>query len=196
MRVLVVYCHPVETSVAAALHDEAVAALRAAGHDVQDLDLYAEGFDPVLNRQGRIDYHDESRNRRSIERYVEQSRWAEGLVVVYPTWWYGLPAMLKGYFDRVWVPGVAFGFDAQGHITTGQLSNIRKIAGVTTSGAPWWVTELYMGNPGKRLIKRGFRKLCAPGCAFEWYQHYDIDRSTPASRAAFLAKVRTGLRAF
>ena len=60
MRVLVLFAHPVETSFSAALHRAVVDALKAAGHEVDDCDLYAEDFNPVLSREERLDYHDET----------------------------------------------------------------------------------------------------------------------------------------
>src|SRR6478736_372001 len=108
MRVLVVYCHPVETSFHAALHQEVLRNLRAAGHEVDDCDLYAEGFDPVLSREERLGYHEVPSNQLPLKRHVERLQWAEGIVFCFPTWCFGLPAMLKGYFDRLLLPGVAF----------------------------------------------------------------------------------------
>ena len=107
MRFLVIYAHPVEESFVSALHRCVVKALREAGHEVDDCDLYAEGFQPVLTRDERRAYHDVTANRadRDGDRAAAP---CEGLVLVFPTWWYGMPAMLKGYIDRVWLPGVAF----------------------------------------------------------------------------------------
>ena len=72
MRVLVVYCHPVAESFAAAAHRIVLEALRKAGHEVTDVDLYAEEFDPVMNRQERLDYHNPERNERLVKRYDDQ----------------------------------------------------------------------------------------------------------------------------
>jgi putative NADPH-quinone reductase len=104
MRVLVIYCDPTETSFASVLHRTVLQALRSRGHEIMDLDLYAEAFDLRCRaRNGRnMRYHD------TVARYASQLAQAEAVVAVYPTWWYGLPAMLKGYFDRVWAPGIAF----------------------------------------------------------------------------------------
>ena len=77
MRVLVVYCHPVETSFHAALHQEVLRNLRAAGHEVDDCDLYAEGFNPVLSREERLGYHDVPGNQLPLAGYVERLQWAE-----------------------------------------------------------------------------------------------------------------------
>jgi putative NADPH-quinone reductase len=84
MRVLYVYCHPLPESYHAALRDRARAALVATGHDVDLLDLYAEGFDPVLGAAGRRDYHDLALNRRGLERQIERLQHAEALVVQFP----------------------------------------------------------------------------------------------------------------
>lgn len=195
MRVLLVYSHPVDSSFNAAVHVAVREALRSAGHQVDDLDLYAEGFDPVLSRQDRLGYHDAPDNQAKLAPYVARLKAAEALVLVFPTWWYGMPAMLRGWFERVWLPGVAFGLDQSGVITP-QLGNIRKMAVVTTSGAPWWMVHLYLGNPLRRIISRGLRRLCARGCSLTWLQHYDMDRSTPESRARFLEKVGRTLRRF
>jgi NAD(P)H dehydrogenase (quinone) len=107
MRVLVIYCHPVAESFASAAHRTVLEGLAEAGHEVTDVHLYAEHFDPVMSRQERLDYLNTERNERLVQRYDDQLAVAEALVLVYPSWWYGVPAMLKGYFDRVWQPGVA-----------------------------------------------------------------------------------------
>ena len=108
MRVLVIFCHPVESSYNAALHAEVVTQLKLAGHEVDDCDLYAENFNPVMSREERLGYHEVPDNEKPVQSYVDRLRNAEALVFCFPTWCFGLPAMLKGYFDRVLMPGVAF----------------------------------------------------------------------------------------
>ena len=108
MRVLVLFAHPVETSFAAALHAKAVETLRARGHEVDDCDLNAEGFDPVMTRQDRIEYYDLTVNRRRVAPYVDRLLAAEALVFSFPVWNMGFPAILKGFVDKVFLPGVSF----------------------------------------------------------------------------------------
>jgi len=191
MRHLVIYAHPVETSYGAALRDQVLQSLRRGGHEVRLIDLYAEGFDPVLSRQERIDYHTPGLNERHVRSHIDHLRWAEALVFVYPTWWYGLPAMLKGWIDRAWVPEVAFTLQKQGPIR-GLLGNIRRLVIVTTAGSPWWWLKL-MGSPGRATIMRGLRMICHWRCRCLWLAHYKMDVSTPESRAAFLAKAASRL---
>jgi len=192
MRCLVVYAHPVEDSYCAALRDRAMRSLSEAGHEVRLIDLYAEGFDPVLSRAERLAYHTPGDNERTVRRHIERIKWAEALVFVYPTWWYGLPAMLKGWFDRVWVPYVTFTLPPQGPIR-GLMDNIVRLVVVTTAGSPrLWLT--LMGNPGRDTIMRGVRALCHRRCRRIWLAHYRIDHSTPESRKAFLDRVDARLR--
>src|SRR5580704_14187490 len=96
MRVLVLYAHPVETSFSAALHRQVVESLRGRGHDVDDCDLNVEGFDPVMSRQQRLDYHNTAINRASVAPYVDRLLAAEAIVFVFPVWNYGFPAIMKG----------------------------------------------------------------------------------------------------
>ena len=80
MRVLVLFAHPVETSFVAATHTKLVEVLCAKGHAVDDCDLYAEAFDPVMSRQDRIEYHNVAVNRRNVAPYVDRLLAAEALV--------------------------------------------------------------------------------------------------------------------
>jgi NAD(P)H dehydrogenase (quinone) len=100
MRVLVVYAHPLRDSFAAALRDVIVARLREGGHEVDHCDLCAEGFDPVLTPEERRAYNTAQPDLAAVESHVARLRAAEVLVLCFPTWWYGMPAILKGWFDR------------------------------------------------------------------------------------------------
>ena len=109
MRVHVVHAHPVETSYNRALFNAAVEALTAAGHTVDPLNLYDEVFEAVMSREERLNYHEVPDNLTpEIAPYVERLRAADAIVFVHPVWNYGYPAILKGYFDRIFLPGVSF----------------------------------------------------------------------------------------
>jgi NAD(P)H dehydrogenase (quinone) len=195
MRLLVVFCHPDPDSYGAALLRTATTALRAAGHELRVIDLYAEGFDPVFSRAEKRSYlTDTAQNVAGVAAHVEALRWAEGWIAVYPTWFYGLPAMFKGWLDRVWLPGVAFRV-ASGRKRTigGELHHIRRFVGITTSGAPWWWLRV-IGDPGRSLLMKGLRPLYARGCRMTWLQLHDMNHVTQADREAFLAKVDRTLR--
>ena len=160
MRVLVVYCHPVEDSFCAAVRDTAVAAIRAKGCEARVFDLYAEKFDPVMRPEERLAYNERAPEDPALQAHIEGLRWAEALVFIYPTWWYGLPAMLKGWLDRVWAKDVVFTFGGTRKSIEPLMGHIRKIAVVTTCGAPWW-WSVVVGQPGRKTIVRGIRAYFA-----------------------------------
>jgi NAD(P)H dehydrogenase (quinone) len=186
MKVLLVYCHPRPDSYCASLRDAALAALRGRGHEVTLRDLYAEDFRPALSAEERGRYEDAEPCLEGLEAEVAALRDAEALVLVHPTWWYGMPAMLKGWFDRVWAPGVAFSLG--GGAIRPLLRNIRRIAVVTTYGSPRWLLW-FIGHPDRKVVGRGVRRLCARGCRLDWLALTDMDRRRQAERAAFLARV-------
>ena len=189
MRVLVVLAHPVRESFAHAVCASAVTGFARAGHEVRVLDLYAMGFDPVLSRDDRLGYHTPGENEAPVAEHLDHLRWAEALVFVYPTWWYSLPAMLKGWIDRVWVPFATFELPQGLAPVQGRMQNIRLIGGFSTYGSPWWWIRLVSGDPGRRIVMKGLRPLCHRRCRSFWLGHYRMDSSTPASRARFLRKV-------
>ena len=193
MRVLVVYCHPCPDSFTAAVRDRAIEALHKAGHETRLIDLYAEGFNPVISAEERRGYHTPGENERPVAEHLERLRWAEGLIFVYPTWWYGLPAMLKGWLDRVFVPHATFKMPERGKPIARVMTNIRLVGAISTLGSPrwwWWV----MGAPGRRTLLTGISVLCARGCETFWLAHHRIDSSTPESRQSFLDRVGGRLR--
>jgi putative NADPH-quinone reductase len=194
MRVLVIYCHPVETSYNAALHAEVVAQLKKAGHEVDDCDLYAEGFNPVMSREERLGYHEVPANEIPVQSYVDRLRWAEALVFCFPTWCFGLPAMLKGYFDRVLMPGVAFDLTDPQNVKP-SLTHIKRISAVVTYGRPRW-TAWYMGDPPRKIITRYLKLLTGGMCMTDYHAHYHMNVATPSSLNRFKDKVGLAMAKF
>lgn len=195
MRILVVWAHPLADSYSAALKDRAVEALARAGHDIDLLDLYAEEFDPVLSAQERRDYHEIGPNLANVSAHVERLRAAEGLLLIFPTWSFGYPAILTGWLQRVWIPGVAFGLREEGGPIIRGILNIRRVAAVTTTGSPWWYV-LAVGNPAKRVLKRGHRAMFARGCRVKWLDLNNMNKDSPNKRKKYLARVERTLPPF
>ena len=193
MKVLVLYAHPCGESFGAALHERVIGTLRQRGHEVDDCDLYAEGFDPVLSPAERRGYHDTASNTLPVADHVVRLRRAEALVLVFPVWNYGYPAILKGFFDRVFLPGVSF--ELRDGKARGGLTNIRRLAAVTSYGGTRFKAFL-AGDPPRRLIMRVLRATIRPFAPATYLAHYDMNRSTADSRSAFLAKVAASLRAW
>jgi putative NADPH-quinone reductase len=191
LKILLLYAHPVASSYAAALRDCAALALREAGHEVDLCDLNAERFDAVLSAQERSLYRQFPDNASGVSEHVARLRAAEGVVLVFPTWWYGMPAILKGYFDRVWVPGVAFDF-GPGAIRP-LLGHIRLFGVVTTYGSPWWFMLLYMGNPSRKVLMRGLSRLLPASAKRFWLPLYGMESASAWKRERFLQRIRLTL---
>jgi putative NADPH-quinone reductase len=194
VRVLIVFCHPSEQSYGAALFARARSTLEAAGHEVEVIDLYREGFDPVLSPEDWNDYlSDTDRLIAQVQRHVDALRRAEALVMVFPTWMYGPPALLKGWMERVWLPGVAFEVPkGKKKRARGLLTNIRSFTAITTSGSPWWWLRL-IRDPGRSMLTRGYRVLFHPRCRVRWLQLHDMNHASDRDRQRFLARVERRL---
>lgn len=189
MRALVVHCHPRADSFTAAVRDVVLARLAAAGAEVRVADLYDRGFDPVLSAAEWSGYLDSPANRAAVAQDVEDLVWCDTLIFVYPTWWYGLPAVLKGWLDRVLLPDVAFLMpDGVNRTIRPGLTHIVRMGVFTTCGASRLLTW-FVGAPGKRTLLRGVGLLCAPRCRKVFAAHYLMDSSTPDSRARHLKVV-------
>lgn len=193
MRVLVLYAHPVETSFNGALHRLIVERLVAGGHEVDDCDLYGEDFNPCLTSAERLAYHDARGPHDPVDPYVRRLLAAEALVLSFPVWNYGFPAILKGFFDRVFLPDVSFRM-VSGKATP-SLHNIRKVAAVTTYGGSRFRAML-MGNPPRKLVHRLLRSTVRPGAPVSYLAHYSMNLSTPESRERFMAKVASRMDSF
>ena len=193
MRALVVYAHPSPDSLTHALYEAATGALTAAGHDVVGLDLYAEELAPAMSEAERRAYHsDQPIIDPTVARHAELVRWADALVFVYPTWWMGLPAILKGWLERVLVPGVAFHLDPATNRVVSDLGAVRRVVGVTTYGSSWPAVRL-VHDGGRRTLLRALRMLCGRRCRTAWLALHSVDTATPGERDRFVARVEQRL---
>jgi NAD(P)H dehydrogenase (quinone) len=191
MRILYLYCHPLEESFHAGIRDVALETLRKAGHEVDLCDLYAEGFQPVLTAEMRRDYHDLAKNRAGIEGYVERLHAAEGLVVQFPTWAFGFPAMLKGFFDRLFSPGIAFDLSDPAKVKP-MLPKLRSVTGISTYGRPR-LQALFVGDPPRKMITRYLRWYAGPRASIRYLALYHMNIATEAQRKGFIARVAAEL---
>lgn len=189
MRALIVYCHPSPESFTNAVLNTVLDRLHAAGAETRVIDLYRKGFDPVLSRKAWEGYLDTQTNTEAVSEDVAALRWADTLVFVYPTWWYGLPAILKGWLDRVLLPEVAFHMpQAEGETIRPALTHITGLAVFTTCGASWWLTR-FIGAPGRRTLTRGVGLLCHPRRRTAFAALYLMDTVSAEARSKHLARV-------
>lgn len=202
MQVLIVYAHPEPSSFCAALRDRAVKTIRAAGHAATVSDLYAESFNPVAGRHdfttvadpGRFHYQSEQlhaarRNGFSdeIRREQDRVRSADVIVIIYPIWWAGPPAIFKGWLERVLAYGFAYE-DGQ-RFETGFFRGRRGLIGMTTGGTrERFSSEGVYGDidqvmwPTRRLALEYMGLTVEPP-----HVCYAVPRVTGAEREAYLS---------
>ena len=191
-RVLVVFAHPLQDSLAASLRDAVVGGLEAAGHEPDIVDLYADGFRPELTADERAVFKEPGyAPPAEVAGYCDRLKRAHGVVFVFPQWWFGMPAILKGFVDRVFAPDVAYRYEPDSPRITPLLDNLKTFHVVTTTGSPWWVAELIMRNPVRRQISLGIRKFCARDSSFRMLSMYALDTASREKCAAFVTRVRT-----
>ena len=191
LRALIVHAHPSPASFAAAACREVAAALIAGGHEVEVCDLYARGFDPVLSREALARYLDAPANRVGVESYVDSLLAAEALILIFPVWHDGPPAILKGYFDRVFVRGVVF--ELVDGVFYPRLHNIRRLGAVALYGADRARTRK-VGDLPRRFVKSNLTPLAAPDAALDYLAAYGMDAAGEAARRRFLGRVRRAFR--
>lgn len=179
MRILAVIDHPWTGSFNHAIFSTLVRAARLAGHKVDELDLHHERFDPVMRVEELAVYSSGRYLDPKVGDYQKRIEKAEYLFLVFPVWWETMPAMLKGFFDKVFLPDWAFSeLDA-----SPRLGHILGATVITTMGAPAAIhtavePALCRGTLGMVGVRR---------C--EWLNFTDVGRSDPGTRAAWLARV-------
>jgi putative NADPH-quinone reductase len=200
MRVHVVHAHPVETSYNRALFDAVCETLRARGDEVDALNLYDEEFRAAMTRQERLDYHDIPGNLTpEIRPFVDRLRACDKIVFVHPVWNYGYPAILKGYFDRIFLPGVSFVLEGGDEPDKGKLvpamKNIRKVAYITTYGGDRFRTWI-MGDPPRRLAMRWAWITFGTRLPPKYLALYNMNGATPERLTEVIEKVKREMAAF
>ena len=184
-RVLVVLGHPSNQSFPAALSSAYVASARAAGHDVQVLELGALDFDPVL----RDGYQQVQPLEPDLQHAQSLIRWAEHLVFVFPIWWGGIPALMKGFLDRVLLPGFAFRYK-RGSPFPEKLLAGRTAHLLVTLDTPPWYFRWFQHMPGLHQIRRTTLAFCGirPQSTLTFGPVLD---STERRRQSWLEQART-----
>ena len=191
MRALVIHAHPSPDSFSGSLFREVVAGFAETGAEVDACDLYAEGFDPVLPRETFRHYLDAPANRAGVEGHVERLLAAQALAFVFPVWHDGPPAILKGYFDRVFLRGVVF--EIVDGVFYPRLGHIRRLSAVALYGADRERSRR-VGDLPRRFVRHNLKPLVATDATYDYLGAYGMDRADADARTNFLHQVRRAFR--
>jgi putative NADPH-quinone reductase len=136
VKALVVFVHPDPDEFFVGLRDTAMAALRDAGNQVEMIDPYRDGFEAAMSATELNAYATEDPALDPVaRRYADLVTESRSIAFVFPMWWSGPPSMLKGFFDRVLVPGVAFRMSDDGRIHPG-LTHVHDIMVIAAAEPP------------------------------------------------------------
>jgi NAD(P)H dehydrogenase (quinone) len=195
VKVLLLVAHPCDDSFTHACAAAARVGLERAGHTVDTIDLHAERFVAAMSVDERTAYEtDQPILDPMVADHARRLGESEMLVFVYPTWWSGLPAILKGWLERVMVPGVGFVFDERtGKVRPG-LDHVRRIVGISSYGSPRWYVALVNDN-GRRVLTRALRMTCGWRTRTKWIGLYALDTVDEAARVEHLTTIETTMAA-
>lgn len=185
MRVLIVYAHPNASSFNHAMMEYCQQGLQAGGHEVRIKDLYAEDFDPVLRASDLAELQ-QGKIPAKIAHEHEDLLWAEGLVFIYPLWWFDRPAILKGWFDHVLTNGTAFEYSQEG--VKGLLQHQKALVLITAGGSE----EYFQQTDAEHLIYRPVTDGTLAFCGLNDVQHriyYNVPALSDAERADILQSI-------
>jgi len=190
VKCLVVFTHPLKDSLCGYFCDETVKHLTAKGYEVRLLNLYEQSFEPALQEAERQSYYAEQFDDSRLKQDIQLLQETESLVLVFPTWWFGFPAMLKGWFDRVWAPGHAYDHASDLGAIKPRLHNLKEVKVVTTLGSPWWVDLFVLRQPVKKVLKIALLGACTKGCKFKMLSFYKSEAASKDRVAAFVNKIK------
>ena len=166
MKTLIIYNHPHEGSFCSAIRDAVISGLDVGGHEYKVIDLDKDGFDPVMREKDLSAFVQASRNPEKeiegldtlVEVYVNKMRWAERIVMIFPIWWMTMPAMMKGFVDKVIFPGLVY--KMEGGKLVSQLSRLKQVVVITTMNTPAAIYESTFNNSIEgSLIKGTFNQI-------------------------------------
>ena len=191
MKCLIVLAHPLHDSLCYYLAQETIAHMKNKGYDLSVKDLYKENFEPALRAQERASYYAEMVIDECLQKDIAQLQETESLVLIFPTWWFSFPAILKGWFDRVWAPGYAYHHASNFGPITPNLTNLKELKVITTLGAPWWVDFFILQKPVKKVLKLALLGVCARKATFRMLSLYNSEKLDDLKIQTFVEKIKT-----
>ena len=190
MKALVVIAHPLKDSLCQHLAAKTIEHLTSKGYEVTVKDLYQESFTPALSIDERQSYLENKFDDSQLQQDITQLKDTESLYLIFPTWWFSFPAILKGWIDRVWAPGHAYDHASDYGPIKPKLDNLKEMRVVTTLGSPWWVDLFILRQPVKKVLKIALLGACAKSCNFKMLSLYSSESLNEAKVQKFVKKIQ------
>ncbi|MQS53147.1 NAD(P)H-dependent oxidoreductase [Companilactobacillus mishanensis] len=188
MKTVVVYCHPYEGSYCHALLESLLKGASKSGEEVDFIDLYKDNFNPVMSGRDLLGFvKHQSVDEQAID-YEERLKKADRLVLIFPIWWELMPAMMKGFIDKVIFPGSTYKYTKSGLGMISLLPNLQSTTVITTMNTPKLMYKFKFGNAVKKALllgsfkKSGFKNV-------KWVSLNMVKMSSKGKRQKWLDKV-------
>lgn len=186
MKKCIIIAHPWKGSFNHAIKDRLIKKINEKGYTVRVIDLYEDNFSPAISLNELKNYKEGQALDANVIRYQNILKEVDDLILIFPIWWYSMPAMIKGFVDKVMLKKFAYIESKTGLV--GQLINIKKVTIITTSQAPTWYIKFIKGNFIDKILRRGiFKDLGIKKSS--WINFPNIKTSTKINRANFLERL-------
>lgn len=185
MRVAVIFNHPYEGSFCNAILESVSTGLKKGNHELDLFHLDRDRFDPVMTVEDLKAFVDRRPLDPMVIEYTERLKKADHLVFIFPIWWELMPALTKGFIDRVIFPGVAYDHAVTGRGMVPKLTNLKGVTMITTMNTPAVLYRLVFGNAVRKALlvgtfwKLGYKNL-------KWINLTMVKSTTPARRQRWL----------
>lgn len=189
MNVLIVFNHPYIGSYCNALLDATIKGLRSANHQTELIHLDQEGFNPVMNSEDLKGFIGKSISDPKALEYSEKLKRADHLIFIFPIWWELMPALTKGFIDKVMFPGTAFDYTNKARTRMMPLfKNLKGITMITTMNTPKSLYRFLFGNAIKKAVFMGtFWKMGYKNR--EWISFNQVKQASQSKRESWLIEL-------
>lgn len=186
-KTLIVTCHPYDGSFCHALMESVSKGAVDAGNAVEVINLEADHFDPVMHSADLIGFLKHQSQDEQAQAYIEKVRSADHLVLIFPIWWELMPAMMKGFIDKVVFPGETFDYTHGGMGMRPLLPSLKSTTIITTMNTPKALYRWVFGNAIQRALVRGTLKKMGLRHV-QWFSCNMVKGSSDKRRQAWLAR--------
>lgn len=186
MKSLIILAHPYAKSFNHYIKDE-VEKILSSQKEVKVIDLYKDGFDPVLSQEDLRIYMQGKTSDTKVIEYQNDLMDCDDLILIFPIWWYEAPAILKGFMDKVLLPG--FAFDEVDNKLVGKLGHIRRLTVLSTSEVPTEFMRNEVGNPIEISLMNTTLGVCGINSDKLWLNCEKIASGTEDERLSYIKRV-------
>lgn len=191
---VIVYYHPYNGSFCHAILEATKAGLENGGFLVDVIDLQADNFNPVMSSADLLGFVKHQMVDEQSKEYAQRLKLASQLVFIFPIWWELMPAMVKGFIDKVIYPGSTYEYAKTITGMTSSLSNLKQTTIITTMNTPKYIYQFVFGNAIKKAMISGTLKKTGIKNV-KWINLSGVKSRTQEKRAAWLCKIEKGMAA-